>query len=110
MKYATVIFSLLMAVVLAASLNNAGPGVVARDKIEGEVSEYSEHHHRTNGTEHEDMDGLEKRKKRKWGSPGTSHHHNKQHNTTSDATSLMKVNMGVLVAGMAGAGVGAIFL
>jgi hypothetical protein len=56
-----------------------------------------------------DMDhgeGLEKRRKRKFRFGDSKDHKN----ATSDASVFMNVNVGILVAGLAGAGVGAIFL
>ncbi|KAK4098874.1 hypothetical protein N658DRAFT_509136 [Parathielavia hyrcaniae] len=127
MKYNTAILSLLIAVASATrttTLPTTDPGAemssaVARDTTLGE--EVGEHHrHSMDGTKLEDLgDGLEKRKgaggggrggggRSSYGGGSTYHHGHGSHR--SDATTALVNVMGVLVAGMAWAGVGAFFL
>ena len=113
MKYTTVLVSLL-AVATAANLPHVD--IAARD-----VSVHNEPGH-----EHTDGSGVEHKRddlhKRKGASSHTSSSHTSStHHTTgtgsssrvadakSDASALMSLNVGVLVAGVAGAGVGAVF-
>ncbi|KAH6627474.1 hypothetical protein F5144DRAFT_575962 [Chaetomium tenue] len=98
MKYTIALYSLL-AVASAASLANRTPesaDVVARHESHSHMG------HGKNGTE--DEPGLEKRRRR------CRNRCPARVNTTSDATALLNLNVGVLVAGVAGAGVGAVFL
>ncbi|KAK3296419.1 uncharacterized protein B0H64DRAFT_374508 [Chaetomium fimeti] len=102
MKYTIALYSFL-AVATAANLPSTNPDtvdVVARDEGHAE--------HGTGAGD--DGHGLEKRRR---GCRRNCHSFTSDEdilNTTSDASAVMNLNLGALVAGVAGAGFGAIFL
>jgi hypothetical protein len=126
MKHTTVLFSLL-AVATAANLPNANPStvdVVARDDSHSGTNELHQSKSRGPGGqdehEHENEHGHEKRRGGSAGAGGgggrggggsrTGGSSTSSSTYRSDASALMSLNVGVLVAGVAGAGVGAVFI
>ncbi|KAK4151553.1 hypothetical protein C8A00DRAFT_35804 [Chaetomidium leptoderma] len=95
MKYTTVLLT-LVAVATAASLPSTDtPNAIAQD----DSDQYG------NSPDDEELPGLEKRIRKYRGGK----HNNTQPVWNSTASSLTTLNVGVLVAGLAG-GVGAVFL
>ncbi|KAH6839495.1 hypothetical protein B0I37DRAFT_449412 [Chaetomium sp. MPI-CAGE-AT-0009] len=104
MKYTIALYSLL-AVATAANLPNTNPDTV------DVVARHGDDAHTEPGTgTGEDEDGLEKRGRCRKKNRRKCHSIEDDRNTTSDATAIMNLNVGALVAGVAGAGVGAILL
>lgn len=105
MKAAIALFSLI-AVASAASLPNTNTDTA------DVVARHESHSHMEHGKNRtEDDHGLNKRRRRcRVNCPHHHNNNNNNNNATSDATTLMNLNIGTLVAGVAGAGVGAILL